>query len=117
MANEVRFTIKLNVDGQSKVVDATTSVDELTEAIGEVRKAADTVGQSKGWETMMLGVNSAMDVLGKLKDAVDGLAGDFENWETAMAAPLMAIISIGWGLFGVYSCSPSSRIISSCRKA
>jgi len=86
MANEVRFTIKLNVDGQSKVVDATTSVDELTEAIGEVRKAADTVGQSKGWETMMLGVNSAMDVLGKLKDAVDGLAGDFESWETAMAA-------------------------------
>ena len=31
MANEVRFTIKLNVDGQTKVVDVTAAVDELTE--------------------------------------------------------------------------------------
>ena len=36
MANEVRFTIRLNVDGQSKVVDATTNVDDLMEAIEDV---------------------------------------------------------------------------------
>ncbi|MBP5388420.1 MAG: phage tail tape measure protein, partial [Prevotella sp.] len=75
----------LNVDGQSKVVDATASVEELEEAIGEVRKAADNIGLSKGWETMMLGVNAAMDVLGKLKGTVDDLANSYESWETAMA--------------------------------
>ena len=85
MANEVRFTIRLNVDGQSKVVDATASVDELMDAIEDVRETANTVGQSKGWETLMLGVNSAMDVMGRLKGAVDDLAGDYESWETAMA--------------------------------
>lgn len=86
MANEVRFTVKLNVDGQSKVVDATASVEELEEAIGDVRKAADNIGLSKGWETMMLGVNAAMDMLGKLKGTVDDLAGSYESWETSMAA-------------------------------
>ena len=84
-SNEVRFTIRLNVDGQSKVVDATASVDDLKEAIGDVRKAADNIGLSKGWETMMLGVNAAMDVLGKLKGTVDDLANSYESWETAMA--------------------------------
>ena len=85
MANEVRFTIRLNVDGQSKVVDATASVDELMDAIEDVRETANTVGQSKGWETLMLGVNSAMEVMDRLKGAVDDLAGDYESWETAMA--------------------------------
>ena len=84
MANEVRFTIKLNVDGQTKVVDATAAVDELTEAIGEVREASDTLALSKGWEGMMLGVNAAMDVIGKVKGAVEGLAGNFQSFETAM---------------------------------
>lgn len=51
MANEVRFTIRLNVDGQSKVVDATASVDDLMDAIEDVRETANSVGQSKGWET------------------------------------------------------------------
>ncbi len=86
MGNEVRFTVKLNVDGQTKVVDATASVDDLKEAIGDVRKAADNVGLSKGWETMMLGVNAAMDMLGKLKGSVDDLANSYESWETSMAA-------------------------------
>ena len=27
-SNEVRFTVRLNVDGQTKVVDATASVEE-----------------------------------------------------------------------------------------
>ena len=85
-SNEVRFTVRLNVDGQTKVVDATASVEELEEAIGEVRKAADSIGLSKGWETMMLGVNAAMDVLGKLKGTVDDLASSYESWDTAMAA-------------------------------
>ena len=86
MANEVRFTVKLNVDGQTKVVDATASVEELEEAIGDVRKAADNIGLSKGWETMMLGVNAATDMLGKLKGTVDDLANSYESWETSMAA-------------------------------
>ena len=33
---------------------------------------------------MMLGVNAAMDVIGKLKGAVEGLAGNFQSFETAM---------------------------------
>ena len=32
----------------------------------------------------MLGVNAAMDVIGKLKGAVEGLAGNFQSFETAM---------------------------------
>lgn len=84
-SNEVRFTVKLNVDGQTKVVDATASVEELEDAIVDVRKAADGIGLSKGWDTMMLGVNAAMDMLGKLKGTIDDLAGSYESWETAMA--------------------------------
>ena len=85
-SNEVRFTVRLNVDGQSKVVDATASVEDLSAAIGELSKASDGLGLSKGWEGMMLGVNAAMDVLGKLKGTVDDLAGSYESWETSMAA-------------------------------
>ena len=32
----------------------------------------------------MLGVNAAMDVIGKVKGAVEGLAGNFQSFETAM---------------------------------
>ncbi len=86
MANEVKFTVKLKVEGQEKVVEATAKTEDLRDAIGEVREASEHVGSGKGWETLMLGINSAMEVMQKMKGAVDSLANDYESWETAMAS-------------------------------
>lgn len=86
MANEVKFTVKLKVEGQEKVVEATAKTEDLCDAIGEVREASEHVGSGKGWETLMLGINSAMEVMQKMKGAVDSLANDYESWETAMAS-------------------------------
>ena len=86
MANEVKFTVKLKVEGQEKVVEATAKAEDLRDAIGEVREASEHVGSGKGWETLMLGVNSAMEVMQRMKAAVDSLADDYESWATAMAS-------------------------------
>lgn len=83
--NEVKFTIRLNVQGQQQVVTATADAKDLKDVIQEVKTAADNVGSAQGWQNMMLGINSAMEVANRLKSAVDGLANEYQSWETAMA--------------------------------
>ena len=85
MPNEVKFTIRLNVQGQQQVVTATADAKDLKEAIDDVKTAAQNVGANQGWQNMMLGINSAMEVAGRLKSAVDSLATEYQSWETAMA--------------------------------
>lgn len=86
MANEVKFTIRLNVHGQEKVVEATADTHDLRDAIGEVAEASGKVGSSRGWGELMTGINSAMEIAQRLRDKVDSLADDFESWETSMAS-------------------------------
>ena len=39
MSNEVRFNIRLHIDGKEKVVTATTAVDNLRRVVNEGRAA------------------------------------------------------------------------------
>ena len=40
MNNEVRFNIKLNIDGKDKLVTVTTAVDNLKHVVSSVNEAA-----------------------------------------------------------------------------
>ena len=41
MANEVKFNIRLNIDGKDRVVVATTAVDNLRHVVNSVNEATE----------------------------------------------------------------------------
>ena len=68
MANEVRFNIRLNIDGKEKVVMATTAVDNL-------RRVADSAkGAAGALQEQLINTNQIVEKWNNVSNAIGQLS-------------------------------------------
>ena len=87
MANEVRFNIRLNIDGKEKVVTATTAVDNL-------RRVADSAkGASGALQEQLINTNQIVEkwnnvsnAIGQLSSVLNDITAESRSFGGAMAA-------------------------------
>lgn len=69
MANEVKFNIRLNIDGKDKVVVATTAVNDLKHVVGGVNEA------TKELEGNLINTNQITEAWRNVTDAFQQMVG------------------------------------------
>lgn len=74
MAKEVKFTIKLNVDGKEQVVDATTDVQKLSEELGIAKTRSDEVRNS------LLKMNNVTQALQNVFAGLQQITGQMQEF-------------------------------------
>lgn len=76
MAKEIKFNIKLNIDGKEQLVTATSSVKELKTAIGESQSTFQSaIGKFNNMGFALQGFSSAAN---NLQSVLQGLAGGYQ---------------------------------------
>ena len=73
MANEVKFNIRLNIDGKDRVVVATTAVDNLRHVVNSVNEATEDL---KG---KLINTNQITEAWRNVTDAFQQLVGDLNQ--------------------------------------
>lgn len=73
MANEVRFNIRLNIDGKDKVVTATTAVDNLRHVVDEAKGAASTL------QAQLINTNQIVERWNNISGAIDQVSSVLNN--------------------------------------
>lgn len=87
MANEVRFNIRLNIDGKDKVVTATTAMDNLRQVVGDVKNAAnDLKGELINTNQITEAWNNVTNTIQNFSDSLNSLTAESRNFGGAMAA-------------------------------
>ena len=74
MAKEVKFTIKLNVDGKEQVVDATTDVQKLSEELGFAKTRSDEMRNS------LLKMNNVTQTLQNVFAGLQQITGQLQEY-------------------------------------
>ena len=69
MANEVKFNIKLNIDGKDRVVVATTAVDNLKHVVNSVNEATEDL------KSKLINTNQIMEAWKNVTDAFQQMVG------------------------------------------
>ena len=84
MAKEIKFSIKLNVDGKEQLVFATTTTKQLQDVVQGAQTAADKLRNS------LISINQGFEIIGNLTSAARGLCDQF----TELSRQAMAITQV-----------------------
>ena len=68
MSKEIKFNIKLNVDGKEQLATATTSVKEISDAVNTCRRNARQLNDT------FIDLNQTMEFVGRAADFITGLS-------------------------------------------
>lgn len=87
MANEVRFNIRLNVDGKEKVVTATTAVDNLRRVVDNAKGAAGALQEQLiNTNQIVEKWNNVSNAIGQLSSVLNDITAESRSFGGAMAA-------------------------------
>ena len=87
MANEVRFNIRLNVDGKEKVVTATTAVDNLRRVADSAKGAAGALQEQLiNTNQIVEKWNNVSNAIGQLSSVLNDITAESRSFGGAMAA-------------------------------
>lgn len=87
MANEVRFNIRLNIDGKEKVVTATTAVDNLRRVADSAKGAAGALQEQLiNTNQIVEKWNNVSNTIGQLSSVLNDITAESRSFGGAMAA-------------------------------
>lgn len=87
MANEVRFNIRLNVDGKERVVTATTAVDNLRRVVDNAKGAAGALQEQLiNTNQIVEKWNNVSNAIGQLSSVLNDITAESRSFGGAMAA-------------------------------
>ena len=87
MSNEVRFNIRLNIDGKEKVVTATTAVDNLRRAVNEAKGATGALQEQLiNTNQIVEKWNNVSNAIGQLSSVLNDFTAESRSFGGAMAA-------------------------------
>lgn len=87
MANEVRFNIRLNVDGKERVVTATTAVDNLRRVADSAKGAAGALQEQLiNTNQIVEKWNNVSNAIGQLSSVLNDITAESRSFGGAMAA-------------------------------
>lgn len=87
MANEVRFNIRLNIDGKDKVVVATTAMSNLRQVVGSVNEAADNLkSQLINTNQITEAWNSVTGAFQQMLSVINQVTSESRSFGAAMAS-------------------------------
>ena len=87
MANEVRFNIRLNIDGKEKVVTATTAVDNLRRMVDNAKGAAGALQEQLiNTNQIVEKWNNVSNAIGQLSSVLNDITAESRSFGGAMAA-------------------------------
>ena len=85
MAKDVKFNIKLNVDGKDVVVQASTNVQQLADKLGVVHDKVTAADRAFfQWSQSVQGLSSVSNAVGQLNSVLQNITGDSMNFAKAM---------------------------------
>lgn len=87
MSNEVRFNIRLHIDGKEKVVTATTAVDNLRRVINEAKGATGSLQEQLiNTNQIVEKWNNVSNAIGQLSSVLNDFTAESRSFGGAMAA-------------------------------
>ena len=87
MSNEVRFNIRLNIDGKEKVVTATTAVDNLRRVVDEAKGATGALQEQLiNTNQIVEKWNNVSNAIGQLSSVLNDFTAESRSFGGAMAA-------------------------------
>ena len=86
MAKEIKFNVRLSVDGKEQLVTATTTAKQLQDVFKGARTASDRLRDS------LVSLNQGFEIIGNLTSAARGLCDQFT--ELSRQAQAMAITQV-----------------------
>ena len=87
MSNEVRFNIRLNIDGKEKVVTATTAVDNLRRVVNEAKGATGALQEQLiNTNQIVEKWNNVSNAIGQLSSVLNDLTAESRSFGGSMAA-------------------------------
>lgn len=87
MSNEVRFNIRLNIDGKEKVVTATTAVDNLRRVVNEAKGATGELQEQLiNTNQIVEKWNNVSNAIGQLSSVLNDFTAESRSFGGAMAA-------------------------------
>lgn len=87
MSNEVRFNIRLNIDGKEKVVTATTAVDNLRRVVDEAKGSAGALQEQLiNTNQIVERWNNVSNAIGQLSSVLNDFTAESRSFGGAMAA-------------------------------
>ena len=87
MANEVRFNIRLNIDGKEKVVTATMAVDNLRRVVDNAKGAAGALQEQLiNTNQIVEKWNNVSNAIGQLSSVLNDITAESRSFGGAMAA-------------------------------
>lgn len=87
MANEVRFNIRLNIDGKEKVMTATTAVDNLRRVADSAKGAAGALQEQLiNTNQIVEKWNNVSNAIGQLSSVLNDITAESRSFGGAMAA-------------------------------
>lgn len=87
MSNEVRFNIRLNIDGKEKVVTATTAVDNLRRVVNEAKGATGALQEQLiNTNQIVEKWNNVSNAIGQLSSILNDFTAESRSFGGAMAA-------------------------------
>lgn len=87
MSNEVRFNIRLNIDGKEKVVTATTAVDNLRRVVNEAKGATGALQEQLiNTNQIVEKWNNVSNAIGQLSSVLNDFTAESRSFGGAMAA-------------------------------
>lgn len=87
MSNEVRFNIRLNIDGKEKVVIATTAVDNLRRVVNEAKGATGELQEQLiNTNQIVEKWNNVSNAIGQLSSVLNDFTAESRSFGGAMAA-------------------------------
>lgn len=85
MPKDVRFNIKLIVDGQERIVSASTNTKELVRQLGMARKEADSFRKGVDrWGQSVMGFAAIQTAISSFRSAMHGLLDESLSFGGAM---------------------------------
>lgn len=86
MSNEVRFNIRLNIDGKEKVVTATTAVDNLRRVVNEAKGATGALQEQLiNTNQIVEKWNNVSNAIGQLSSVLNDFTAESRSFGGAMA--------------------------------
>ena len=87
MAKQIKFNVRLSLDGKEQLVSATTNLRDLRRALGGARQGSERLKKS------LLNFNQTVDAVRNVSDAVGRLAGQLRDYaaQSARASQLTGL--------------------------
>lgn len=87
MSNEVRFNIRLHIDGKEKIVTATTAVDNLRRVVNEAKGATGALQEQLiNTNQIVEKWNNVSNAIGQLSSVLNDFTAESRSFGGAMAA-------------------------------